>query len=299
MDSGLRAQLVRAVGEVDGPPSNRFEARRRARAAMSSAEALLRSEGYYQPTLEDDVVGEDAPVAVVRVVTGPRFVLADYGLNWTLPPPDQKTDTAVRGEVGLTTGDPGRAVDVIAAEGRIIAGLTRRGYADASAEPRRVIVDHATQTVQPNYNIDSGPLIRLDGVRLVTRGPTNLDWVTDLAPWTTGDVYDPEQVAELERRLLETGVYDGVGVALSRREQTDAEGLRPIVVTLNDRPRWTQEAGVTVSTAQATVTTGQAASARGGPPSRASGPITTVMVAPTPWPSRPAWPISTAAWASI
>lgn len=264
LDSSLRAQLVRAVGEVDDPPSNRFEARRRARAAMASAEALLRSEGYYQPTLEDDVVGEDAPVAVVRIVTGPRFLLADYGLNWTLPPPDQATDTAVRGEVDLTTGDPGRAVDVIAAEGRILAGLTRRGYADASAEPRRVIVDHATKTVQPNYNIDSGPLIRLDGVRLVTRGPTRLDWVTDLAPWTTGDVYDPEQVAELERRLLETGVYDGVGVALSRREQTDSDGLRPIVVTLNDRPRWTQEAGVTVSTAQATVTTGQAASAKGG-----------------------------------
>ncbi|HUH11030.1 MAG TPA: autotransporter assembly complex family protein [Brevundimonas sp.] len=264
MDSGLRAQLVRAVGEVDDPPSNRFEARRRARAAMASAEALLRSEGYYQPTLEDDVVGEDAPVAVVRVVTGPRFVLADYGLNWTLPPPDQTTDTAVRDEVDLTTGDPGRAVDVIAAEGRILAGLTRRGYADASAEPRRVIVDHATKTVQPNYNIDSGPLIRLDGVRLVTRGPTRPEWVAGLAPWTTGDVYDPEQVAELERRLLETGVYDGVGVALSRREQTDADGLRPIVVTLNDRPRWTQEAGVTVSTAQATVTTGQGASTKGG-----------------------------------
>lgn len=264
LDSGLRAQLVRAVGEVDDPPSNRFEARRRARAAMASAEALLRSEGYYQPTLEDDVVGEDAPVAVVRVVTGPRFVLADYGLNWTLPPPDQATDTAVRGEVGLTTGDPGRAVDVIAAEGRIIAGLTRRGYADASAEPRRVIVDHATRTVQPNYNIDSGPLIRLDGVRLVTRGSTRPDWVAGLAPWSQGDVYDPEQVAELERRLLETGVYDGVGVALSPREQTDADGLRPIVVTLNDKPRWTQEAGVTVSTAQATVTTGPAASAKGG-----------------------------------
>jgi translocation and assembly module TamA len=264
MDSALRAQLVRAVGEVDDAPSNRFEARRRARAAMSSAEALLRSEGYYQPTLEDDVVGEDAPVAVVRVTTGPRFLLADYGLNWTLPPPDQKTDAAVRGEVGLTTGDPGRAVDVIAAEGRIIAGLTRRGYADATAQPRRVIVDHATRTVQPNYNIDSGPLILLDGVRLVTRGPTRLDWVAGLAPWSMGDVYDPEQVAELERRLLETGVYDGVGVALSPRDQTDADGLRPIVVTLTDRPRWIQEAGVTISTAQATVTAGQATSTTGG-----------------------------------
>lgn len=264
MDSGLRAQLVRAVGEVDDPPSNRFEARRRARAAMNSAEALLRSEGYYQPTLEDDVVGEEAPVAVVRIVTGPRFLLADYGLNWTLPPPDQATDTALRSEVGLTTGDPGRAVDVIAAEGRIIAGLTRRGYADASAEPRRVIVDHAARTVQPNYNIDSGPLILLDGVRLVTRGPTRPEWVAELTPWTAGDVYDPEQVAELERRLLETGVYDGVGVALSRRDQTDADGLRPIVVTLTDRPRWIQEAGVTVSTAQATVTAGRAATSTGG-----------------------------------
>jgi translocation and assembly module TamA len=264
MDNGLRAQLVRAVGEVDGPPSNRFEARRRARAAMTSAEALLRSEGYYQPTLEDDVIGEETPVAVVRVVTGPRFLLKDYGLNWTLPPPDQTTDTAVRGEVGLTTGDPGRAVDVIAAEGRIIAGLTRRGYADATAEPRRVIVDHATQTVQPNYNIASGPLIRLDGVRLVTRGPTRPDWVAGLAPWSMGDVYDPEQVAELERRLLETGVYDGVGVALSPRDQTDADGRRPIVVTLTDRPRWIQEAGVTVSTAQATVTAGRATASSGG-----------------------------------
>ncbi|RYF97485.1 MAG: outer membrane protein assembly factor, partial [Caulobacteraceae bacterium] len=31
MDAALRAQLTRAVGEVDGAPSNRFEARRRAR----------------------------------------------------------------------------------------------------------------------------------------------------------------------------------------------------------------------------------------------------------------------------
>ncbi len=214
LDNELRAQLERAVGDVDDPPSNRFEARRRARAAIESAEALLRSEGYYQPTLVDQVEGEETPIAIVEVTPGPRFLLADYGLNWTLPPPDQTTDLAVREEVDLTTGDPGRAVDVLAAEGRIIAGLTRRGYADAEAQRRRVVVNHADFTVTPNYNIDSGPLVRLDGIRLRTRGPTNPDWVAGLAPWAEGDVYDPEQVAELERRLTETGVYDSVGVAL-------------------------------------------------------------------------------------
>lgn len=264
MDEALRAQLTRAVGEVDGPPSNRFEARRRARGALEAAEALLRSEGYYQPVLEDVVEGEETPVAIVQVTPGRRFVLAEAGLNWALPPPDAASGAAAREDMDLTPGDPGRAVEVIAAEGRIVAGLSRRGYADAKANPRRVVVDHAAFTVQPTYNIASGPLVRLDGVLVDTRGPTNPQWVAGLAPWSEGEVYDPEDVAELERRLLETGVYDGVGVALAPADRATAEGNRPVIVTLTDRPRWIQEAGITLSTARATVSAGRATSTSGG-----------------------------------
>ena len=250
MDGTLREQLVRAVGEVDGPPANRFEARRRARGAMEAAEALLRSEGYYQPVLEDVVEGEEAPSAIVSVVPGPRFVLADPAVRWVAPEPQAEAAQAAVKDIGLKAGDAGRAVDVIAAEGRVVSGLVRNGYADARAEPRRVVVDHAAFTVQPTYNIAAGQLVRLDGVRLETRGPTNPDWVAGLAPWSEGDVYDPEDVAELERRLLETGVYDGVGVALAPADQTNATGNRPIVVTLTDRPRRILEAGATFSTAE-------------------------------------------------
>ena len=250
MDTELRAQLVRAVGEVDDAPSNRFEARRRARGALEAAEALLRSEGYYQPLLEDVVEGEETPVAVVNVTPGRRFELTDVQILWAAPVPDPDTDSAVRSEIGLTPGQPGRAGDVISAEGRIVAGLTRRGYADAAAQPRRVVVDHAAFTVQPGFRIASGPLVRLDGVRLETRGPTSPDWVAGLAPWSEGEVYDPDDVAELERRLLETGVYDGVGVALAPTDQTNADGHRPVIVTLTDRPRRILEAGATFSTAE-------------------------------------------------
>lgn len=250
MDAELRAQLVRAVGEVDDAPSNRFEARRRARGAMEAAEALLRSEGYYQPVLEDAVEGEDTPVAIVNVTPGRRFELAEVQVLWADPSPDAVTDTAVRGEIGLIPGQPGRAGDIISAEGRIVAGLTRRGYADAAAQPRRVVVDHAAFTVQPSFRIAAGPLVRLDGVRLETRGPTHPEWVAGLAPWSEGEVYDPEDVAELERRLLETGVYDGVGVALAPTDQTNTDGNRPVIVTLTDRPRRILEAGATFSTAE-------------------------------------------------
>ncbi|WP_374514868.1 autotransporter assembly complex family protein [Brevundimonas sp.] len=250
MDAELRAQLERAIGEVDAPPSNRFEARRRARGAMEAAEALLRSEGYYQPVLEDVVEGEETPVAIVDVTPGPRFELTPPAINWLTPAPDPNVAAEVSAGLDLSAGEPGRAVDVIAAEGRIVAGLTRRGHADARAEPRRVVVDHATFTVQPTYNIAAGPLVRLDGIRLETSGPTRPNWVAGLAPWSEGEVYDPEDVAELERRLLETGVYDGVGVALAPAAQTTADGHRPIVVTLTDRPRRILEAGATFSTAE-------------------------------------------------
>jgi len=249
LDPELRALIARAIGEADRPPMNGFDARRRARAARDTAEALLRSEGYYQPTLEADVEGEDAPVAVVHITPGPRFVLAAPEIQWVAAEPEPEVIQTARAEIALAPGDPGRAADVIAGEGRIIASLTRQGYPDAATQPRRVVVDHRLLTVAPTYNISAGPLVRLDGVRLETRGPTNPDWVVGLAPWREGERYDPEQVAELERRLLETGVYDGVAVALTAADQTTADGNRPVVVTLTDRPRRILEAGATFSSA--------------------------------------------------
>jgi len=250
MPDELRAQLVQAVGDSDGPAGNRFEARRRARSAAEDATALLRSEGYYQAIVEDEVEGDETPVAIVVVVPGPRFSLAAPTVTWTDEVPSPEIDAAARGALRLTRGEPGRAIDVIAAEGRLVAALSRRGHADARAAPRRVVVDHATQTVEPEYRIDAGPLVTLNGVVLETRGSTREGWVDYLRPWVEGEVYDPEQVAELERRLLETGVYDGVGVALAPAEQATPGGDRPVIVTLTDRPRRILEIGATVSTGE-------------------------------------------------
>ncbi len=248
LDGDLRRQLERAIGETGEAPASRFEARRRARSAVQAATDLLRSEGYYQSRVEDDVEGEDQPVAVVRVEPGQRFTLAQSLILWTTPAPDEETARQVSDDLGLEVGQPGRAADILAAEGRIVAGLTRYGYADARAEPRRVVVDHADFSVQPNFNIASGPLVLMDGVRLRTFGPTEADWVASLAPWQERDRFDPEDLAELERRLIDTGVYENVAVALTPREQTDDQGLRPVIVTLTDRPRRLLEAGATWAT---------------------------------------------------
>lgn len=249
LDAELRANIERVVGDTDRPIENRFEARRRARAAAEDAIAVLRSEGYYAYVVEPDVSEADPPQPLVRITPGKRFALGEAAIAWQGEPPDADGDRAARKAVELTPGAPGRAGDVVAAEGRIVAVLQDRGYADALSQPREVIVDHADYTVRPTYRIVAGRLVRLDGLDIAPGTRTNPSWLRSLAPWASGETYDPKDVAELERRLLDTGVYDSVTVALAPAEKATPEGLRPVVVSLSERARRSIEGGASYDTA--------------------------------------------------
>jgi translocation and assembly module TamA len=249
-DEDLRARIERAIGESRDHPETRMQARRRAADAAENAIAALRSEGYYGYTVEPDVSDGEPPVPVVRITTGPQFIIANPTVSFEPVTPSPDAAAISRDAMGLQPGTPGRAADVIAAEGRAVAALAVRGYADAAPGERQVLVDHSDQTVRPNFIINPGDLVRMDGLRVTTQGRTNPRWVARLAPWTEGDVYDPEDVAELERRLLDTGVYDSVTVALAPKNQTTPEGNRPVVISLADRPKSTLEAGASYSTSE-------------------------------------------------
>ncbi len=240
--------MQRAIGETERPIENRFEARRRARAAAEDVIAVLRSEGYYAYQVEADVSETEPPQAIVRVTAGPQFRIAEPKISWVGSPPEPQAGAAAASALGLQPGQPGRAIDVIGAEGLAVAAIQKRGYADVRAEPREVIVDHADQTVRPTYRIAAGEIVRLDGIDLVTDGRSTPAWVSRLAPWRVGQAYDPEAVAELERRLLDAGVYDSVTVALAPAAKATPEGYRPVVVSLAERSRRTLELGASYAT---------------------------------------------------
>ena len=244
----LRAAVARAVGETDKPIENRFEARRRAREAAEDAIAVLRSEGYYAYQVEPEIGEGDAPKPVVKITPGPRFVLGRARIDWQGTPPDAAAAQAAQSALALTPGQPGRAPDVVAAEGRAVAAIQKQGYADVKAQPREVVVDHADHTVTPDYRIAAGAIAHLDGIRLTTQARTDPQWLQHLAPWRRGAPYDPEDVAELERRLIDTGVYESVTVALAPASDVTPDGLRPVVVSLAERRKRTLELGASYDT---------------------------------------------------
>jgi translocation and assembly module TamA len=250
LDPQLKAAIAAEIGETERPIDNRFEARRRARDAAEAAIAVLRSEGYYAYDVEPEVGEGDTPTPKVRIVPGPRFTIADPKVEWVGTAPAPADEAFAVKALSLTPGEPGRAADVVAGEGRIISALSERGYPDAEAQPRDVVVDHADRSVRPTFHIAAGPAVRLDGVQVSTDGRTNPAWVAGLAPWEPGQRYDPELVAELERRLRDPGVYDQVTVALAPPDKTTPEGLRPVIVGLAERKRRTLELGASYATVE-------------------------------------------------
>jgi translocation and assembly module TamA len=249
LDKGLRAEIERAVGVAKTHAESRVDARRRAREASESAIAVLRSEGYYDYQVEADVGEGDMPDAVVKVTIGPRSTIGESQIAWDGAAPDAATIAAAQQALALKAGIPGRAADVVAAEGRVAAVLHDRGYADASVRLRRVVVDHEDHTVQPTFHFAAAKLVHLDGLNVVGKGRTRPAWVGRLAPWKKGDVYTPAQVAKLEQRLRDAGVFNSVTVSLAPEDES-VDGLRPVVVSLGDRPPHTIELGGGYSTSE-------------------------------------------------
>ena len=246
----LKQTIEKVIGVTDRPVENRFEARRRARAAAEDAIAVLRSEGYYAYQVEPDVSDGDPPRPIVQITAGPQFVLKGPILTWDGVPPDPAAAAVAIEAIALKAGSPGRAVEVIGAGGRVLAAIQKRGYADAEAGVRDVVVNHADKTVWPYYRFASGSLVRLGGLDVQPGSRTSPTFLRNLAPWRTGEVYDPDDVAELERRLLDTGVYDAVTVALAPRDAPSADGLRAVVVGVSERKPRSIEGGASFSTTE-------------------------------------------------
>ena len=215
MDRALRLEIQRAVGVSKIRPASRVDARRRAREAGEAAIAVLRSEGYYDYTVEPDVSEGDAPSPIVKVTPGPRSSLANSQVVWDDGAPDPDTVAAAEKAMALKPGAPGRAEDVLAAEGHIEAVLRKHGYADAAVNMRHVIVDHDSHTLEPALHFAAGSLVRLDGIKIVAHGRTHVKWINRLKSWKDGTIYDPAKVAKLEQRLRDSGVFNSLTVAIA------------------------------------------------------------------------------------
>lgn len=216
----------------EGKPANAAQIDRRARDDVDLLETIMRSEGYYDATIDSQIkpAADGQRVAVtLRVAPGPqyRFGQVDVaGLTGDaakfLPAYPVKPDTPVV------------AADVLAAQETLREKLGGTGFPFAKVGEPRVVVDHETRAATLDLAVDPGGKRNFGAIRMTgVNPPFDARHTQVIARFRPGELYDEAMVDDLRRAIVATGLVSQVRIA-------PVEGVVPgtvdIATTLDPAP---------------------------------------------------------------
>lgn len=251
-EADLLSDLQREL-RVSESTETLFEARRQARNAAQKAENYLNSRGYFAPEIAYSVDAGPPPVGLVQIEPGPEFSLASLVIETGTQELSEDAIAALDKVRTLSSGDLARPDRILAEEAALVAALKQSGYATARAEPRAVIGDRDAGTLDVTYHLIPGPRIRLGQVIYPSDTRTRRDYLNRFVPFETDEIYTPQKLANLNRRLNATRNYRFVSVQLAdtpARTLPNGDEVRDLVVQLEERSRYTLTTGTSFSTSE-------------------------------------------------
>ncbi len=211
-----------------------------AQADYSRIVAALYGGGRFSPTVSIKVDGREAAgispfeapqsikTILIEVDPGPRFRYARAEIaplaDGTEIPPEFRT-----GERASTT--PIR--DAVSAG---VSGWRNVGHAKARLEDQQIIADHPNRELDVRLRLAPGPQLRFGAVEVTGNDRVRRTRIREIAGLPQGDVFDPEEIADAERRLRDTGVFSSV--AVSEAETPNADGTLDLTLQVAEqKPR--------------------------------------------------------------
>ncbi len=231
--------------------------RRRADGDSERLLAALRSEGYYDGSLDIKITSDDIqPTVTIKVNPGPVYgfgrveVVAAPGTTLPIATPPVASSNLVMGmaHLGLSPGLPARGPLVVAAEQRAIDAFARAGFAFAKSTARLVEIDRATKTMNVTLTIDAGPVVRLGGVLVSGQEQVDPALVKGRVAWIAGELYSPELIERTRIGLIGLGVFSTVRLTIG--ESAEPDGSHTVNISVTERKRRLIGLGATFSSSE-------------------------------------------------
>ena len=220
--------------------------------ARASIQQAMAAEGYFDAKVSTAIeAGGDVSTVRINVDPGARTEISDVRLRFegAIESDASLNDeqiARVRERWSLRQGSPFRQADWETAK-RDALGLLRSGrYASAVIKSSEARVDPEKRTAVLEVAFDSGPVFHVGEVRVsgLKRYPRTV--VANLNPLQPGEVYDEDRLILYQRRLLETGYFSTVQMAVDPdRAHADAAAL---TVSVIEAPSQRIETGLMYST---------------------------------------------------
>ena len=165
---------------------------------------------------------------VIDVEPGPRFrfgraEIAPVAEGTALPP-----EFRVGERAGTT---PIR--DAVSAG---VTGWRNGGHAKARLADQQIVADHPNRELDVRLRLEPGPRLRFGDVVVTGNDRVRRTRIREIAGLPQGEVFDPQEIADAERRLRQTGVFSSV--AVSEAETANADGTLDLALQVAEqKPR--------------------------------------------------------------
>lgn len=202
--------------------------------------AALYGGGRFSPVVSIKVDGREAagispfeaPGSITKILIevdpGPRF---RYGQAEIAPLADgtEIPETFRVGERAATA--PIR--DAVSAG---ITGWRTVGHAKARLAEQQIVADHPNRELDVRLRLAPGPQLRFGEVIVTGNDRVRRTRIREIAGLPEGEVFNPDEIEEAERRLRQTGVFSSV--AVSEAETPNADGTLDLALQVAEqKPR--------------------------------------------------------------
>lgn len=246
LPSGLDTKARAVLETDDAAPRSVLESRRKAAASADTLEEFLASEGYLAVDVSPELIESVDKKPRLDVSAGDMFQVASVALTLDSGVNEKLQAALEKDRKSLAIGAPARTSDIQALEAQFLGRLRQGGHAFAESGGIDVLASRKDKTVELTYALAPGPFVRLGDIVVLESGGCKVKTICALRTWKPGDAYTPEKIDQLRLRLRSSGLFDGIGVEVSKT--SDDQGLHPVRLTLTDAKRRSVGAGVTAST---------------------------------------------------
>lgn len=244
LDATLRAtsqlEALRASAPVDA-----YGLIARARGDLKRLKTVLDSFGYYQGTVSITVDGRALaePDLADSVSALPAGSEAHLRIAFSLGPLYHVGRIRLEGEVpeaqrealGLESGAPAVASEVLAAGARLQSALQEVGFAFARVDPPVAWEDPQGHILDLDYKVSTGPRVRVGEISLRGLKRVHESFVRKRLLLQSGQEFNSADVEKARRDLLGLGVFAAVSVQLGK--SPDALGHVPVTFEVRERLR--------------------------------------------------------------
>jgi translocation and assembly module TamA len=255
LDNALR-ESSSLISLEEKLPVGGFALVERARQDVERFQTVLRSFGYYaaqvevtiaghpisDPTLPDIIAQLPAdPKAQITAsfTPGEQFRLGQVRIEGSVP-------TNARDKLGLASGAPAVAADVLAARDRLLNAILDDGYPLARVELLPVTVRPGEHLLDVVFKAETGPRADIGPVTISGLEAMHEDFVRQHLLIHEGEQFSPASLDAARQDLMSLGVFSAV--RMEPASQLDARGNLPITIRVSERQRHAVDMGVAYST---------------------------------------------------